>query len=74
MHLESYNDVKKLHDQVNVSGLRQNRVTPYKKITGNDRSMGYTHKRSDIKKGIESYQNTTMIGQNEDNIELDYKK
>ena len=55
MHLESYNDVKKLHDQVNVSGLRQNRVTPYKKITGNDRSMGYTHKRSDIKKGIESY-------------------
>ena len=55
MHLESYNDVKKLHDQVNVSGLRQNRVTPYKKITGKDRSMGYTHKRSDIKKGIESY-------------------
>ena len=55
MHLESYNDVKKLHDQVNLSGLRQNRVTPYKKITGNDRFMGYTHKRSDIKKGIESY-------------------
>ena len=55
MHLESYNDVKKLHDQVNVSGSRQNRVTPYKKITGNDRFMGYTHKRSDIKKGIESY-------------------
>ena len=55
MHLESYNDVNKLHDQVNVSGLRQNRVTPYKKINGNDRFMGYTHKRSDIKKGIESY-------------------
>ena len=62
MHLESYNDVKKLHDQVNVSGSRQNPVTTYKTITWNDRSMGYTHKRSDIKKGIESYQNTTMIG------------